>query len=824
MIIGMDFGTTNTGAAWLDGQRVRLLSLDPGSASPEVCRSAIYMTRTGDYYLGSGAMDAYFAQNIGRPTRYRKVWIGEIIQIFAELPVFYRDVYVYEDEFSPGRLFTSIKTALRSRDYFGTAFRGAWFNASDLVAIFLMGMKMHMEQQLGGPVKEIVLGRPVHFSSDPAEDKVAQSRLLDAAFKAGFERVFLEYEPVAAALAYERELSSREVVLVFDFGGGTLDFTVMEVGGRQRRGGRRVLATGGVPIAGDVFDQRLFRSAIPRHLGEGLEYLSGNVRRPIPAHIFDTLAQPHEILSLNTPQNLEMLQSIHAGSLDPEKTHALLKVVSANYALMMFDLVERAKRQLSDDYTARLVVETPDFSFRELVTRPTFERAIAFEAEMIQAELLATMQRAGIKPEKIDRVIRTGGSSQIPLFVNLLGDLFGYEKVRAIDTFSSVTSGLAIRGQQLAKAQVDLPAYTPASEGRSSETARPLEHQAEDSRSESQTELRARPIELDAVLKRLQVQQEARLEPEHLPERLIFVVNQAGVYAANFDLVDRQAPVRGRKETEWIDLAEIFNPLPTLQPGAQCTVTRLEAQLLLITDQYKLISAPARELYLAQQADPQGIAHSLPLDVDERVAALMVWEPDTLQLPLVCLLTAAGQGRAFDSAMLANAIARRPYFQLERRYTGKPAALFPALSGATLLIGTDLGRVARAALGELTIQPVDLLRLRADEWLRAWLAVLDTAPAAAVNSHGGLLVFDAGNLPLGKPPAQRAQYIRRNFPIVGLFSLSGLAERRTYALSNLGRLHRLDLPAAETSAPDGARRLVKLAAHETLLACCHLSE
>ena len=229
MIVGMDFGTTNTGAALFDGKRVRLLPLDPLSQTPEVCRSAIYMSRTGDYYYGSQAMSLYFNQNIGRPTRYRKVWVGQIMQVFADLPVFYRDVYVFEDEFSPGRLFTSIKTALRSQDYQGTVFRGNWYNASDLVAIFLMGMRLHMEQEIGQPITDVVLGRPVNFSIDPTEDRVAQSRLLDAAFKAGFTKVYLEYEPVAAALAYEQTLSKPETVLVFDFGGGTLDFTIMEI-------------------------------------------------------------------------------------------------------------------------------------------------------------------------------------------------------------------------------------------------------------------------------------------------------------------------------------------------------------------------------------------------------------------------------------------------------------------------------------------------------------------------------------------------------------------------------------------------------------------
>ena len=134
-----------------------------------------------------------------------------------------------------------------------------------------------------------MLGRPVYFSNDPTEDQIAQGRLLAAAFKAGFKRVYLEYEPVAAALSYAIRFAKSETILVFDFGGGTLDFTVMEAGGGQTQ----VLATGGVPIAGDVFDQRLFRATIPRHLGEGDEFYSGKSRLPIPSHIFDTLAQPH---------------------------------------------------------------------------------------------------------------------------------------------------------------------------------------------------------------------------------------------------------------------------------------------------------------------------------------------------------------------------------------------------------------------------------------------------------------------------------------------------------------------------------------------------
>lgn len=76
------------------------------------------------------------------------------------------------------------------------------------------------------------------------------------------------------------------MILGLDFG-GTLDFTVIEIGVPLARDARRILATGGIPIAGDVFDQRLFRDSIPKHLGEGDRLASGQY---VPPHIFEALS------------------------------------------------------------------------------------------------------------------------------------------------------------------------------------------------------------------------------------------------------------------------------------------------------------------------------------------------------------------------------------------------------------------------------------------------------------------------------------------------------------------------------------------------------
>jgi molecular chaperone DnaK (HSP70) len=81
----------------------------------------------------------------------------------------------------------------------------------------------------------------------------------------------------------------------------------------------------------------------------------------------------------------------------------------------------------------------------ELYTRRQFEGDIREHYQRIEAMLLDTVAASGLEPEQIDAVVKTGGSSSIPLFSEMLAGLFGAEKVRASEAFSSVTAGLAIK-------------------------------------------------------------------------------------------------------------------------------------------------------------------------------------------------------------------------------------------------------------------------------------------------------------------------------------------------------------------------------------------
>ena len=76
MIIGMDFGTTNSGMATYDGRSIQVLPLDPTNANPRVLRTAIYITNEQAVHIGRDAVDRYYAQNIGRVVKTRTVWIG----------------------------------------------------------------------------------------------------------------------------------------------------------------------------------------------------------------------------------------------------------------------------------------------------------------------------------------------------------------------------------------------------------------------------------------------------------------------------------------------------------------------------------------------------------------------------------------------------------------------------------------------------------------------------------------------------------------------------------------------------------------------------
>ncbi len=440
MRIGIDFGTTNSGAAWFDGQTVHLLPLDPTSADPTVIRSVLYITREGKTLIGKEAIDRYYAQNIGRASRMARKWVGEIEVEAAEL-YYVRDVYVLVDELLPGRMLRSLKSGLAS-SYDGTQIFDRYYTLEELIAIYLRILRERAEALTGERITHVVLGRPVNFVGEAGYNEYAQKRLCRAAELAEYAHVEFELEPIAAALSYELNVKKPQNIVVFDFGGGTLDITVMRVGD----GKRHMYATGGVGIAGDMFDRRIIEGVMLEHFGRGstVHMDVDQAVSPFPDQYTDALTSWQTVVDLNRPETLRFLNNAMLTSNHPARIRALLSLVVNNYAMRLFDEVERAKIALSSSFFELIRLRGDDLDIWQPITRGQFEALIAEETRRVENCLLETLTASGLSMNEIDAVVRTGGSAQIPLFVEMLERHFPQRVVQA-DVFNSVTAGLAIR-------------------------------------------------------------------------------------------------------------------------------------------------------------------------------------------------------------------------------------------------------------------------------------------------------------------------------------------------------------------------------------------
>lgn len=434
--VGLDFGTSNSGVAVYDGQRVKLLPVDPKNVLPEVIKTVLYITRDYRCYLGQEAVEAYYRDNVNRQRRYVKQWAGEIDVYGADMH-YVRDIYVYVDELQPGRLLQYLKTALRRDGYPGTRIFERFFSVGDLARTYLALLKRRAEAVLGEPIQAVTLGRPVHFSESPERDHKAQETLRQAALDAGFKEVDFELEPIAAALDYEQSISKPQNAIIFDFGGGTLDIAVMRLGDSRKR---EVYASGGVDIAGSDFDRTIIEKRMLPQFGLGQVKHHPEIMEMIQA-VPDWMALPE----LGTPVNRNILDKAIQAKIAPARLKALEKLIYNDLAFTFYNRVEAAKIALSDAGATVISLEDKDIALWELYTRHQFENDIQHYVAEVEKVLLDTIARSGLEPGQIDAVVKTGGSSNIPLFTQMLARLFGAEKVKASNAFSSVVAGLAIK-------------------------------------------------------------------------------------------------------------------------------------------------------------------------------------------------------------------------------------------------------------------------------------------------------------------------------------------------------------------------------------------
>ena len=701
MIIGMDFGTTNSGIAVYDGRAANVLPLDPAAPNPRVARTALYITNEQAVTIGRAAVDLYLEHNLNRPVRMQRVWVGEI-EVIADGLYYVTDVYTWADALSPGRLFLSIKTALRDVNYPGTVIGQSYYSLDNLIALYLTVTKARAEKLLGREVTQVVMGRPVRFATDEESDRVAEARLLHAAFRAGYETVYLQYEPVAAAYSYALDLERPENALVFDFGGGTLDITVMRLGEEQPR----VLATGGIPVAGDVFDRKLVRAKLPRHFGEGSLYGPRHKALTVPQWIYESFTDWQKLMELQSADNKRVLREIAQTAQRRHQIEALMALAGSNYGLKMFDIVEGAKRTLSDKRGAEITLDGPGFEVREFVTRGEFEGIIRGETRAIEHHLLETVRRSGLRPEQIGAVIRTGGSALIPVFHEMLGRHFGEAKVRSIDTFSSVTAGLGIIGHRLERGEIELRPHTTADFAALPEA--------------KGGNLKVRPVNLELMQRRIRLEEQGG--------------GGAGENESMVVLLGR--PTTGEKV--WADVRvtsderRVTNEETDEEGGPYVSALRLEAdaQLLLITSRYRFLLITARQLADMREVG-LGIEDIHRFAAREAVVAAVNWSA-AREMERLLLVTSTGYARAYPLDALRPAIEAPTSLTFDNPPPGVPVLAQGIDRSMDTVIITESGRAVRWPLANVPLTGVQALNPGRDDAFDRVAAALAVEPGAEI--------------------------------------------------------------------------------------------
>lgn len=341
-----------------------------------------------------------------------------------------------------GRLMRSLKSVLGSSLIHEQTQVGAKrLRFDEIVSLFLS----HVRKAADEP-SSVVMGRPVFFvDEDPEADKSAEDQLRQAARQAGFEHIEFQFEPIAAALDYERQVSTEELAFVVDIGGGTSDFSIVRVSPHRRGKPDRksdILAYSGVHIGGTDFDRRLELDAVLPHLGLGAKLRHKNMETP--SWWYQDLATWQRINFLYDYKIFADIRQVRRDMFEPEKLDRLLEVLENRKGHALLTAVEDVKIQLS---SAKLVsmdlqklagIEPID------ITRKQFERAIADQIGRIHTTIRSTLSQGNVAADAIGSVFLTGGSSRIPLLLVALREAFANARIVEGDAFGSVAAGLAL--------------------------------------------------------------------------------------------------------------------------------------------------------------------------------------------------------------------------------------------------------------------------------------------------------------------------------------------------------------------------------------------
>jgi hypothetical chaperone protein len=272
-ICGLDFGTSNTTLGTIEGHTPVLAALETGYTT---IPSAIFYEVDGPVLIGRKAIEAYV-------------------------------------EGAPGRLMRSLKSVLGTSLIEETTRLGRErVSFRNVIGYYLGAVKRRAEQATGRELRDVVHGRPVHFvdNSDDA-DRKAEQTLREIAREVGFDDVTFQFEPIAAALDYERQIANEEVALIADIGGGTSDFSIVRLGPQRHGKANRaedILANDGVRVGGTDFDRQLSLGVVMPLFGFGSAMKRAALE--VPSRYFHDLATWSNINRMYEPRVMTELRQV----------------------------------------------------------------------------------------------------------------------------------------------------------------------------------------------------------------------------------------------------------------------------------------------------------------------------------------------------------------------------------------------------------------------------------------------------------------------------------------------------------------------------------
>ncbi|MFC5862508.1 molecular chaperone DnaK [Acidicapsa dinghuensis] len=380
-IIGIDLGTTNSCVAVLEGGEPKVIPNEEGARTTP---SIVAFTKNGERLVGQVAK----RQAITNPENT-----------------------IYSIKRFMGRRFNEVNDEMKmvpykvkqAGDHIVVEAQGKDYTPPEISAMILQKLKKAAEAYLGETVTEAVITVPAYFND------AQRQATKDAGKIAGLEVKRIVNEPTAAALAYGLDKKKDETIAVYDFGGGTFDISILEVG----EGVIEVKSTNGdTHLGGDNLDQRIVDWLISEFKAEeGLD-LSSKGNEMALQRLKDAAEKAKIELSTTIETEIN-LPFITANASGPK--HLVRKLTRAKLEQLVEDLLERSleptKKALSD---------------------------------------------AGVAAKDIDEVILVGGQTRMPRIQELVKQLFGKEPHRGVNPDEVVAIGAAVQAGVLAGDVKDL--------------------------------------------------------------------------------------------------------------------------------------------------------------------------------------------------------------------------------------------------------------------------------------------------------------------------------------------------------------------------------